>query len=79
MVPRELFNAIEGYTEESINEWRRTRWQTWVNVQGMTDKIKSPADLLPLQGDPAPVPKKTMSKEARKRLESFWDANPPQN
>lgn len=54
MTPRELMNAIEGYTdqayEQDLSAWRRARWQAWITIRLQnknTDNVK-PGDLLTL-------------------------------
>jgi hypothetical protein len=84
MTPRDLLNAIDGYTsqelEQDLQNWKRVRWQTWVLVtlkDKQTDRIKKPGDLLPLEEEEIAVQAKTLAKTdpiQAEKIAAKWDA-----
>lgn len=83
MTPRELYNAIEGYTEQALEkdlqEWKKARWMVWVQLalkDKQTDKI-TPGQLLPLEEHEAVVTKElkpAISPEQEAEIAAKWDA-----
>lgn len=71
---RDLQNYLEGYAERNLDEWRRTRLQSWIvyaaNVESKDRKAIE--EWMPLAGD-VKKRKRLMSKNQWEYMKKYWN------